>query len=72
MFMGLVSRMVNAMVASSSLVGGSGTLHCGIRAHVATWASMDPEDVVTEAGFLSSQQRSEVDDRKLPQICLSV
>ena len=37
-FMGLVAWMVNAMVASSSSVGGSGTLQCGIRAHVAAWA----------------------------------
>ena len=35
---GVVARMVNAMVASSSLVGGSGMLICGIRAHVAAWA----------------------------------
>ena len=64
MFMGLVARMVNAMVASSSLVGGSGTLHCGIRAHVATWAWMDHEDAVTEAALPSAQQRSEIYDRK--------
>ena len=31
MFMGLVSRMIKAMVASSSLVEGLGTLQCGIR-----------------------------------------
>ena len=35
---GVVSRMVNAMVASSSSIGGSGMLQCGIRAHVAAWA----------------------------------
>ena len=29
MFMGLAARMVNAMVASSLPVGGSGMLHCG-------------------------------------------
>ena len=40
MFMGLVARVDSVMVASSSSVGGSGTLQCGIRAHVATWASM--------------------------------
>ena len=33
---------------------------------------MDHQDAVTEAGFLSAQQRSEMDDRKLPQIFLSV
>ena len=38
MFMGLVARMVKGLVASSSSVGGSGTLQCGIRAHVAAWA----------------------------------
>ena len=38
MFMGLVARMVNAMVASSSPVGGMGTSQCGIRAHIAAWA----------------------------------
>ena len=64
MFMGLVSRIVNSMVASSSPVEGSGTLHCGIRAHVATWAWMDHEDVVTEARFPSAQQRSQIYDRK--------
>ena len=35
---GAVSWMVNAMVASSSPVGGSGTLHCGIKDHVVAWA----------------------------------
>ena len=38
MFMGLLAWMFNVMVASSSPVGGSGTLHCGIRAHVVGWA----------------------------------
>ena len=70
--MGLVAWMVNAMVASSSLVGGSGTLQSGIRAIVAAWAWMDHQDAVTEAGFLSAQQRSEMDDKKLPWIFLSV
>ena len=32
------------LVASSSLVGGSGTLQSGIRAHVAAWASMGREN----------------------------
>ena len=49
MFMGLVARIVNGMVASSSLVGGSGTLQCGIRAHIAAWASMGHEELVTKA-----------------------
>ena len=38
MFMGLVARKVNGMVASSSSVRGSGTLQCGIRAIFAAWA----------------------------------
>ena len=65
--MGLLSRMVNAMVAFSLPVGGPGMLQCGIRAHVVAWALMDHEYAVTEAAFLSTQQRLEVDDRKLPQ-----
>ena len=44
-------------VASSSPVGGSGTLQSGIRAHVAAWACMDHQDAVTKAGFPSAQQR---------------
>ena len=51
MFMGLVTRIVNGMVVSSSSVGGLGTLQCGIRAHVAAWASMGREESVTEASF---------------------
>ena len=50
MFMGLVARIDDVMVASSSPVGGSGTLQCGIRAHVAAWASMGHEEAVTEVG----------------------
>ena len=38
MFMGLVAWMVNGMVASSSPVGGLGTLQTGIKAHVTAWA----------------------------------
>ena len=60
------------VVASSSPVAGSGTLQSGIRAHVVAWAWMDHQDAVTEAGFLSAQKRLEMDDRKLPWICLSV
>ena len=45
MFMGPVARMVNGMVVSSSPVGGLGTLQFGgIRAHVAAWALMGPEN----------------------------
>ena len=51
MFMGLLARMFNFMVVSSSPIGGSGTLHCGIRAHVAAWASMGHEESVTEASY---------------------
>ena len=51
MFMGLVARIVNGMVASSSLVRGSGTLQCGIGAHVAAWASMGHEELVTETSY---------------------
>ena len=54
MLLGLVARIVNGMVASYSPVGGSGTLQCGIRAHVAAWASMGHEEVVTEARLPSS------------------
>ena len=61
------------LVVSSSPVRGSGTLQSGIRAyrlqHGPKWAM---KDAVTEAGFLSAQQRSAVDERKLPKICLSV
>ena len=28
----------DGLVTSSSLVGGSGTLQCGIRAHIVAWA----------------------------------
>ena len=58
MFMGLLAQMVNAMVPSSSLVKGSGTLQRGIRAHVAAWACMDHQDAVTEARLYSTQQKS--------------
>ena len=51
MLMGLVSRIDNGMVASSSLVEGLGTLQCGIRSHIAAWASMGHEEAVTEAGY---------------------
>ena len=40
-FMGLNARVDSVMVASSSSVEGSGTLHCGIRAalqHGPQWA----------------------------------
>ena len=47
------------LVASSSSVGGSGTLQSGIRAcrlqHGPEWAM---KNAVTEAGFLSTQQKS--------------
>ena len=49
--MGLVARIVNGLVVSSSPVGGSGTLQCGIRAHVVAWASMGHEESVTEASY---------------------
>ena len=42
------SEVYDGLVASSSPVGGSRTLQCGIRAKVAAWASMGHEDVVTE------------------------
>ena len=51
MFMGLVAWIVNGMVASSLLVEGSRMLQCGIRAHVAAWASMGHEEAVTEASY---------------------
>ena len=40
--------MLDDLVASSSPVGGSGTLQCGIVALVAAWARMGHEDAVTE------------------------
>ena len=67
MFKGLVARIVNSMVASSSPVGGSGTLHCGIRAHVAAWAWMGHERSARKGRLPSAQQRSKIYDKKLPQ-----
>ena len=51
MFMGLVARIDSIMVASSSPGGGSGALQCGIKAHVAAWASMGHEEAVIEASY---------------------
>ena len=48
-FMGLNAWVDSVMVASSSLVGGLGMLQCGIRAHIAAWASMGHEEAMTEA-----------------------
>ena len=48
-FMGLVARLFDGLVASSSPVKGSGMLQYGIRAKVAAWDSMGHEDAVTEA-----------------------
>ena len=60
MFMGLVFRIVNGMVASSSSVGGSGMLQCGIRAQVVAWASMGHEKLVTEASYtLPNKKKNE-------------
>ena len=65
MFMGLVAQMVEAMVASSSLVGGSGTLQFdGIRSHVVAWALMGREDAVIEVGFLLPRSNQKILDRK--------
>ena len=50
-FMGLVAQMFTVMVVSSSPVRGSRTLQCGIRAHIAAWASMGHEESVTEVSF---------------------
>ena len=50
MFMGLVSRIVNGMVESSSSVGGLGTLQCGIRASgLQYWTSMGQGNQLTKA-----------------------
>ena len=49
--MGLVARIVNGLVASSSPVEGSRTLHYGIKAYVAAWASMGREESMIEVGF---------------------
>ena len=59
MFMGLVVRIDNGMVASSTPVGGSGMLQYGIRAHVAAWASMGREGSLTEAGFPLHNRRNQ-------------
>ena len=40
-------EVFDGLVVSSSSVGGSGTLQCGIRVDVASWASMGHEEVVT-------------------------
>ena len=64
MFMGLVARLA-AVVASSLLVGGSGTLQCGIKAHIAAWASMGHEEVVTEAGYPLPNREKNEKDRKI-------
>ena len=70
MFMGLVSRIDKGMVASSSSVGGSGMLQCGIKAHVAAWASMGHEQAVIEVGFPLPSRRNEKfreNDRKISE-----
>ena len=59
--MGLLARMVNAMVASSSSVRGTGMWQRGIRAHVAAWDWMEHEGTGIEEGFLSAQQKSVYD-----------
>ena len=51
MFMGLDSRMIWCLVASSCPIRGLGMLQCGIRAHIGTWASMGHQEVVTEVGY---------------------
>ena len=51
LFMGLVAWIVNGMIESSSPVGRSGTLQCGIRANVVAWASMGHEESMTEASY---------------------
>ena len=75
MFMGLVSQINIDMVASSSPVEGSGTLQCGIRAHVAAWASMGHEESVTEASYplpIRGKMRNQRNDRKILENFLSV
>ena len=59
MFMGLVSWIDKGMVASSSPVGESGRLQCGIRAHIAARASMGHEELVIEAGFPLPSRKNE-------------
>ena len=73
MFMGLVARIVNRMVVSSSSFGGLGMLQCGIRAHFAAWASMGHEESVTEASYpLSNSRRNEKMTGKFLNFFLSV
>ena len=56
---GLVSRVYSKVysmsVVSSSSVRGSGTLQCGIRAHVTAWYLMGHEEAVIEERFPSDQ-----------------
>ena len=67
-FMGLVSWVDSIMVASSSSVGGSGKLQCGIRAHIAAWALMGHEEAVTKAGYpRPSRGKMCVKDRKISE-----
>ena len=74
--MGMVSRMVNAMVGSSSLVGGMGTWQYGIRAHVAACACMShegcsdrgcisfcPAEISERQIFLSAEQSNGLEEQ---------
>ena len=47
-------------------------LQCGIRAHVAAWASMGHEEAVTEARLPSAQLRRNEKDRKISKFFLSM
>ena len=70
--MGLNARVDSVVVASSSSVGGSGTLQCGIRAHIAAWASMGHEEAVTKARLPSAQLRRNEKDRKISKKILGM
>ena len=73
MFMGLDPRMIWCIVPSSSSVGGSGMLQCGIKALVAgwavkmqwqslcwsIWASQGHEKQSTKVGFLLPRRNQE-------------
>ena len=53
------------MVVSSSPVGGSGTLQCGIRAYVAAWASMGHEELISRGKLPEHRRKKSVNDRKI-------
>ena len=53
------------MAASSSPVGVSGMLQCGIRAYVAAWPSMGHEEQVSRGRLPEHSRKKSVNDRKI-------